>query len=424
MRSVLLAFSALCFGLAILFGLLSGWTVGHPDTLPSWLAFTSIRPLHTLLAMAWIIQGTMVVSQLTVNKHPGVGQSGLFIGGTIITALLVMFGVSSGREYISWPAIASLPMFLGLLLAAIAIFQELPKLLQQNPAAAWMLGIGAVLLPLGFIEVHLFLIPAIGLDPARDLTLQWHGLDTMIGAWNAMLFACGAVLAGPGKVLTPIWHRALFVVTATGLLLTYSHHHYPSPQPYWLKEIAFYTSLLAAIGFIHHIRIWQRCSATATPIERMLHVAGNWTVFAIATGFLMALPPLNTLTHGTYVVVGHAMGSMIGVNSMLLLALSFHFYPLPERFNPWLHRCIRGANWLLLAMIGELIVAGIVKGVLRFQGDYFSLRESVTNTLVFLPYIGLGLAFMLLPLVIGLIWRTLIEDGALDGPTAENAQLD
>ena len=40
----------------------------------------------------------------------------------------------------------------------------------------------------------------------------------------------------------------------------------------------------------------------------------------------MSIPALNLYTHGTHVTVAHAMGTTIGINSMILFAACFDFF--------------------------------------------------------------------------------------------------
>ncbi len=397
-KTPLLSIAAFCLIPALILGVLSGWIVAHPVWAAQVLPFQIIRPLHTLFAFHWIILGAAAVAQIVVGKRPGKLQTGLFGLGLVLTVGLVTVGYSSGREYLSWPAAASLPMLLGLVLAVFALFPELPKLARRNVEAAWMLGIGILLLPLGFAEAHLFLLPSVGLDPARDLTVQWHGLDTMFGAWNTLLFGAGSLITRHAHQPGRRWHRILFIVAVSGILLTYSHHHYASPQPRWLKDIAFYSSLLAACGFVYHLKIWRRCPRDAGLSERLLHMAGIWTLFAIATGFLMALPPINTITHGTYVVVAHSMGSMIGINSAILLAVALHTYPpAANRVNRCQH-LVKATHILLCLFVAELMISGLTKGYLRTTGNYQEFRFTVQDTLVALPYLGFALSIVLIPI--------------------------
>jgi len=165
-------------------------------------------------------------------------------------------------------------------------------------------------------------LPASGLGIGRDLAVEWQGIDTMIGGWNAMMFGVGAMMIAPAGKPSKAFRTVLFVVAVSGLLLTFSHHHYQSPQATWLKDVAFLSSLLAAIAFVHHFKTWRRAAPAQTKLTILLGVAERWTLFSVATGFLMALPMLNVLMHGTYVVVAHAMGSMIGVNAILIFAIA------------------------------------------------------------------------------------------------------
>ena len=51
-----------------------------------------------------------------------------------------------------------------------------------------------------------------------------------------------------------------------------------------------------------------------------------WTCASLVVSMLISVPPLNTLIHGTFVVAGHAMGSMLGIDTMGLLAVLTWFY--------------------------------------------------------------------------------------------------
>lgn len=81
-------------------------------------------------------------------------------------------GAFSGREYLSWPPLYSLPLFAAISWASFNVLLGLARLGRTHPSSAWMVGIGALLLPLGFVEAHLYLLPAIGLDIGKDMAVQ------------------------------------------------------------------------------------------------------------------------------------------------------------------------------------------------------------------------------------------------------------
>jgi hypothetical protein len=142
-------------------------------------------------------------------------------------------------------------------------------------------------------------------------------------------------------------------------------------------------------------------------------MAERWTLFSVATGFLMALPMLNVLMHGTYVVVAHAMGSMIGVNAILIFAIAqgqgegAHGVA-DAGFRRW-SRLFDGA---LAGFIAVLVGAGLVEGVLRPDGGYWGYIGEVRSVMTLLPVFGVALSGLVawiaidcLRLRAGIRWR-------------------
>lgn len=388
MRNPSLAFAAACLLGALAFGLLSAVVVAFPADALEWLPFERLRPVHTLLALAWIIPGALAAVQGYLGRPPGPVQTALFVVAVLGSAASVLAGVYSGREYLSWSPWWSLPWFAGMVLGGWAVLKELPRLLRQHPDSAWMLGLGALLVPLAFAEAHLYLLPAVGLDVGRDLAIQWHAVDTMIGGWNVLLYGASAMLVLQHKA-PRAWAGWLFAASVAGLLLTYGHHHYASPQPLFLKNLAFAGSLLAGVHFVWHGRGWLRGGEANTLEQSLMRGAQGWTLYAIGSGFLMALPPVNALLHGTTMVVSHAMAAMIGVNTLLILALGFRVHPAQN--EPAMVRAVRATNALLVVMVLLFIVAGAAEGALRTAQPFEELRDTVELLLLPLPLVGLGL---------------------------------
>lgn len=357
--------------------------------------FRILNTSHTLFALGFVIAGALGAAQAAVGRPPGWPQAALFLIGIGAPLLATAAGGFSGREYLSWPPLFSLPLFVAMSWASINVMIGLARLYRAHPDAAWVVGIGAVVLPLGFAEAHLYLVPAIGLDIGKDLAVQWHGVDTMIGGWNAMLYGVAAMMAAPAGKSSKAFRKLLFLAAVSGLLLTFSHHHYQSPQATWLKNVAFLTSLLAAVAFIHHFRAWRSAAPAETRLTVLLGIAERWTIFAVGTGFLMALPPLNVLVHGTYVVVGHAMGSMIGVNAILIFAIARGLGEAPgAAADAAFRRWGRLFDWSLAGFVAVLVAAGLVEGVLRTDGGYWGYIGEVRSVMLLLPVAGAALAVL------------------------------
>lgn len=357
--------------------------------------FRYLNATHTLFALGFVIAGALGAAQVAVGRPPQWPQVALFLVGFGAPLLAIVTGEFSGREYLSWQPIYSVPLFAAIAFASVNVLRGLGRLLRDHPDSAWLVGAGAVLLPLGFLEAHLYLLPAIGLDIGRDLAVEWQGIDTMIGGWNAVLYGVGATLIAPAGKPSKLFRGILFAVAVSGLLLTFSHHHYQSPQATWLKDVAFLSSLLAAIAFVHHFRSRRRATAAETEVTVLLGIAGRWTLFSLATGFLMALPMLSVLVHGTYVVVAHAMGSMIGVNAILIFAIArgqgkgAHILA-----DAGFRRRSRLFDWSLGGFVAVLAGSGLVEGALRPDGGYWEYIGVVRSVMALLPVFGVALSVL------------------------------
>ena len=64
--------------------------------------------------------------------------------------------------------------------------------------------------------------------------------------------------------------------------------------------------------------------------------AKYWTVGMLFTSMVVSVPTFNTLIHGTQLVMGHAMGATVGIDSLVLLGTS---------------------SWLVLELRGDAIKA-------------------------------------------------------------------
>jgi nitric oxide reductase subunit B len=388
----LFPFAAGCLAATMLLGLITAMAT-VVDT--PFVDFRYLNSAHTLFALGFVIAGALGAAQVAVGRPPEWPQVFLFLIGIGAPFLAIVAGAFSGREYLSWPPVFSLPLFAAIAWASVNVLTGLARLVCAHPGSAWLVGIGAVLLPLGFAEAHLYLVPAIGLDIGRDLAVQWQGIDTMIGGWNAMLYGVGAMMIAPVGKPSRMLRNVLFIVAASGLLLTFSHHHYQSPQATWLKDVAFLSSLLAAVAFVHHFRTWRRAAPAETKLTVLLGIAERWTLFSVATGFLMALPMLNVLMHGTYVVVAHAMGSMIGVNAILIFAIAQGQGEGARAVaEAGYGRWSRLFDWSLGGFVAVLIGAGLVEGVLRPAGGYWAYIGEVRVVLSLLPVFGVALAVL------------------------------
>ena len=99
-----------------------------------------------------------------------------------------------------------------------------------------------------------------------------------------------------------------------------------------------------------------------------------WTGLQLIVALLISVPPINTLFHGTHVITAHAMGSMIGTDSMILWgAVAWVLSSAGAKTRPtqqgW---SVMGAfAWLNLALLpfwAGLLFSGFAHGMQRYMG--------------------------------------------------------
>ena len=93
---------------------------------------------------------------------------------------------------------------------------------------------------------------------------------------------------------------------------------------------------------------------------------------------LISVPPLNSLIHGTHVVMAHAMGSELAIDSYILFAVFAYIlgtiFPKREilrRYidSPRLRAIARRLNAALVLLVLWLLVRGLAVGVTRYLGQ-------------------------------------------------------
>jgi len=326
--------AASAFLITLIVGLLASLKVAIPSISHSILAFERIRPLHTLFPIVGVLSGIFGWISFMSFKQPkkytllitwlSFGLLIFFMSGASLSLLMGQF---SGREYFSWPPIFSIPLIVSLLLMISLVFNRRRFLSQLSPEGFWLVGFGLIFITIGLSESVLWLMPTIGNNIVKDLTVKWHSIDTFFAGLNAFLYGVGVFILQknpkPLRKITP------YLIAIGGLLFTFGHHHYVSPQPNILKYLALIASMIGLFSFIKHYRIYKKTKLKAnnsSHYDVLFRAVELWTIVSFGSGILFAIPQVNLVIHGTYLVVIHAMGSMIGVELILVFIAGFSIF--------------------------------------------------------------------------------------------------
>jgi len=124
-----------------------------------------------------------------------------------------------------------------------------------------------------------------------------------------------------------------------------------------------------------------------------------WIFLNLLLALFMSIPAINRYTHGTHITVAHAMGTTIGINTMILLASISYILKMDEDKNKRMRLHLNIGYWTsqlsLLVFWVALIVAGIIKGyrAITLKITVFTeLMEPVLKVLKVFMYSGFVLA--------------------------------
>ncbi len=382
------------------------------------IQFQTLRPLHTLFAAGWIyVSGASMVYFFLI-------RSGRFqrLQGNLYRVQMVLWGVAalgglislslgifSGREYLEFPPIFSLFILGGWFIFAWNFFSQIKGGFWGQPVYIYMWSASIIFFTYTFFETHSWLLPWIWERPLVDLQIQWKSAGLMVGSFNLLVYGTiaylGEEISQDRKSAHSFWVFALFWLGLLNSLTNYTHHTYHIPQREIVKWIGFSISMTESIILIKVIsdliammRAQRKDAGELSTTMFLMRSAKWWTAGNLALAIIISIPPINTLIHGTHVVFAHAMGSMIGIDTMALFAgLSYMLVQwFPRRVEKratvpmlWV------AQWSLVGLVGVMTFFGTFTGVTRYLEQ--GLPEGVSNVVPYLfALCALGLALSLL----------------------------
>jgi nitric oxide reductase subunit B len=137
--------------------------------------------------------------------------------------------------------------------------------------------------------------------------------------------------------------------------------------------------------------------------QKLLLLSEKWIFMNLSLALLMSVPAINIYTHGTHITVAHAMGTTIGINTVILLASVFCIFDaLLFKFKPNCFKSIQhGINAFHISLIVfwvSLISAGLIKGVLTHHSDmnFSAIMEMLVPFFIVFFIAGLALLFAFL----------------------------
>lgn len=392
--AVLILCALACSTIAIVSGMLGTLTYLEGFKSVAGLNLQHLRPLHTIFSVAWIyLAGVAVVYFYLISQSAQLTRGfwlrlkcqlvlwGLAGAGTLVT---VCAGVFSGREYIGGHWVWSVLIYLGWILFAWNFFSVVGLSLKGKPAFVYMWYTSLLFFLWTFAEGHAWHLALVGDYPVRDLAIQWKSYGTMAGSFNLLVYGSlgylGCCLSKDSRYGYSNTAFFLFFVGVLNSFTNFGHHTYHIPQSHLVKWISYVISMTELIIVVKYLLslgalLRARTARSQNPgVSFIVGMATVWSFLLVGIAVVIAVPPVNTLIHGTHFVVAHAMGSMLGIDCMLLWAALLYII---QRMVPSQRRLLTSGSVVpvfslvslgIFLLVLLLSVKGLLTGYLRYMG--------------------------------------------------------
>lgn len=374
------------------------------------ITFRELQPIHTIFSFFWIFLGSIgvIYSYLSINNvklhgflHCVPFFTWFFTG--IFIFITILFGVVSGREYLGFHPLFSSLILLGWLFFLFSFFKNIsPSTFITQPIYVYFWSVGILFFVYSFIEGHLWLISSFWRLPIVDLQIQWKGMGSLVASFNMLVYGSFAYLSRCLGDKDYTQSNVAFILFGVGLLnsfTNYTHHTYHIPQMTAVKWFGFFVSMAEIFIFIkiiNDILLIFRCRSNFfLSRNRIIYFFVNsvkwWNLINLFLSILISIPFLNTIVHGTQVVFVHVMGSMIGIDTLIIFSLAA-FFILNDRSVglSFLFYLIIILNCFLFLFVLFFCYFGIICGLHVYLGDVNYLVTSYYAP-VFFVIISIGL---------------------------------
>jgi nitric oxide reductase subunit B len=409
------------FMASVIFGFMGSLIYRYPEFLKGSIGLSGLRPMHVTAAIFWILlaaTGAIYRSLEEITKQNNHKSLQLLHWAIWFIALIGIYyayftGNFGGREYWEYPPEFAIIMGLAWVLFLVVFILKI-RTIKRWPVYIWMWLTGIVYFLFIFIENYLWVIPYFRESFVKDMVIQWKAAGSIVGAYNMLVFGTAFYvmerISKQANTGFNKWVYALFFLTFFNMLFNWGHHLYLVPTNPTIHYVGYIVSMTEWVFFIKILYNWRKQVTEAEAHYhyfpyRFLLAANFWLFLNLTLALFMSIPVINLYMHGTHIITAHAMGTTIGINTMILLAVLF-YYLLPETENHkslWLKAGFWGAQLSLLVFLVALIGMGLVKSFWFFEDPQAPFGEMMERSRVWiLLFIVSGTTLMLSFLILGI----------------------
>lgn len=406
---ILFAILALLGG--VLFGIIGAFQFVIPKFF-EWIPFIKSRPLHVSLVIAWIFLSAVGGIYYYLPKYCNVKLFSnklqvIHLWIFILTGILVitsyLAGKFGGREYWEFPPVLAIPIIVSWLIFGFNYFKTVFTKTEPWPVYLWMWGTGIFFFLFTYLESNLWVFSYFRDHLVRDITVQWKAGGSLVGSWNMLIYGTAIFLMDriqrEDKIAKSRLAFIMYFLGLTNLIFNWAHHIYIVPNAIWVRYIAYGISMTELLILGKIIWNWKRDLTKSLRDFHILSIrfivaSDVWILLNLILAILLSIPAINIFTHGTHLTVAHAMGSTIGINTMILIASCLYLIPDATnlQFTNLQSKIISVGFWImnivLLFFWLALIFAGYSKGYLVVE-DKLTFQEIMLHIRPYLTIIAI-----------------------------------
>jgi nitric oxide reductase subunit B len=208
----------------------------------------------------------------------------------------------------------------------------------------------------------------------------------------------------------------MYFLGFTNLLFGWAHHIYTVPTAPWVRYLSYAISMTELLILGRIIYQWRSSLSDAKKIFYNMSykflVASDFWIFAnLILALLISIPAINIFTHGTHITVAHAMGSTIGINTMILICSCLFIIQdhKGREISVKDQKIIRSGFWMLNSALVvfwlSLIFAGAEKArlLIKERASFQHTMNEINPYLVSFAFSGIfmlaGICCVILPTV-------------------------
>lgn len=415
-------FALLALFTTLLLGSFSSFAFLYPQCYNRYLPFYQLHAMHVSAALFWIIISASAcilyysreVFPLQSDNRARIAFMCLWMFTVVIIFVFLGFRKFGGREYWEFPPFLSIPLLTGWILFLLSYFRLQKNAGRQPGYYVLMWSTGIIFFLITFIEQNLWHIPWFRESLLRDITVQWKANGSMVGAWNQMIYGTSLYLmvkiSGNYRIAKSRKVLFFYFLSIINLMFNWGHHIYSLPTSNWIRHVSYAISMTEWIFFLSIVynfksKLEERRKLKHLFTYKFLISAEFWIYANLILALFMSIPAVNRYTHGTHITVAHAMGSTIGINTMILLAGIGYMLQIDRLNGKQKSMLIAGyyvSQVCLILFWISLIVAGLIKGyrtTVLEMNHFQEIMRPVLFVLKMFSIAGVGVLMGFVPII-------------------------